>query len=173
MKEAFTIYKLMILYILNRVDSPLTSGLVSDYLTDREYTNYFNVQNALAELVDANLISISHTYNSTHYEITSEGRDTLELFQSDLSHDIRNEIDQYLRENKQTIANRMNTISDYTRSDSGDYLVTCSLHENGQLLFQTSISIPSEEDAIRICDNWRNNSDEVFALTMKTLLQLQ
>ena len=48
MNEAFTIYKLIILYTLNEIESPLTFGLISDYLTGHEYTNYFNVQNAFA-----------------------------------------------------------------------------------------------------------------------------
>ena len=56
MNEAFTIYKLIILYTLNEIESPLTFGLISDYLTGHEYTNYFNVQNAFAELLDADLI---------------------------------------------------------------------------------------------------------------------
>ncbi len=52
MKEAITIYKLIILYTLDRIRSPLTLGLIADYITDRGYTNYFNVQNAFAALLD-------------------------------------------------------------------------------------------------------------------------
>ena len=51
MKEAITIYKLIILYTLNQVESPMTLNLISDYITERGYTNYFNVQNAFAELL--------------------------------------------------------------------------------------------------------------------------
>lgn len=40
MKEAITIYKLIILYTLDRIRSPLTLGLIADYITDRGYTNY-------------------------------------------------------------------------------------------------------------------------------------
>ncbi len=171
MKEALTIYKLIILYTLNKVESPLTLGLISDYIIDRGYTNYFNVQNAFAELVDAELITTSKTYNTSHYCITEEGRKTLELFQNQLSHEIRTEIEQYLRDNKQNIANRMNIVSDYTRTDNGEYLVTCSLIESGNILIETKLSVPSEEDAIKICDNWRENSNELYSLTIKTLLQ--
>ena len=32
MNEAFTIYKLIILYTLNEIESPLTFGLISDIL---------------------------------------------------------------------------------------------------------------------------------------------
>ena len=53
---SITIYKLIILYTLSKVDSPLPPGVISDYITDRGYTNYFNLQNAFGELLEADLI---------------------------------------------------------------------------------------------------------------------
>lgn len=170
MKEAFTIYKLIILYTLSRIDSPLTLGLVSDFITDHGYTNYFNVQNAFAELLDAELVSCSNTYNTSYYSITKTGRETLELFESSLSREIRQEIDQYLRENHHQIMDRISVISDYTLLDNGEYIATCSLTENNHILFETKLSVPSEEDAMKICSNWRNNSDELYSFTIKKLL---
>lgn len=35
---SITIYKLIILYTLSKVDSPLPPGVISDYITDRGYT---------------------------------------------------------------------------------------------------------------------------------------
>ena len=76
MKEAITIYKLIVLYTLNRIASPLTLGFVADYMIDRGYTNYFNVQNAFAELMDEELIDCAQTYNTSYYTITEAGRET-------------------------------------------------------------------------------------------------
>ena len=47
--ESITIYKLIILYTLSRVDSPLPQGIISDYIINQGYTNYFNVQDAFGE----------------------------------------------------------------------------------------------------------------------------
>lgn len=170
MKEAFTIYKLIILYTLGKVNAPLTLGLVSDYITDHEYTNYFNVQNAFAELLDAELIACSNTYNTSYYSITEAGTETLALFGSSLSHEIRQEIDEYLKNNNHKIIDRITVVSDYTMLDNGEYLATCSLMENNQILFETKLSVPSEEDAIKICNRWRDNSDELYSLTIQKLL---
>ena len=170
MKEAFTIYKLIILYTLNKVDSPLTLGLISDYITDHGYTNYFNVQNAFAELLDAELISCSNTYNTSYYGITDTGRETLSLFESSLSHEIRQEIDQYLKENNHKIVERITVISDYTLLDNGEYIATCSLMENNHILFETKLTVPTEDDAIKVCSNWRESSDDLYAFAIKKLL---
>lgn len=46
MAEPFTLYKLIILYMLDRVDFPLTNSQISSFLLDRGYTNYFTLQQA-------------------------------------------------------------------------------------------------------------------------------
>ena len=162
MNEAFTIYKLIILYTLNEIESPLTFGLIS---------NYFNVQNAFAELLDADLIHCSNTYNTAYYEITPAGRETLELFGNTLSREIRQEIDEYLQANNHEIIQRVTLISDYSKNTNGEYTATCSLMEKNVPIFELKLSVPDEEDAIRICNNWRSSSDDLYAMAVKNLLR--
>lgn len=171
MKEAITIYKLMILYTLNRADSPLTLGVVADYVLEHGYTNYFNVQNAFAGLLEEELISCTHTYNTSYYAITGAGQETLELFYTDLSHEIRAEIDQYLREKNYQIMDRTAVVSDYERRGNGDYVATCSLFERNEVLFEIGIAVPSEEDAVKICNNWRSSSSDLYSAVIKSLLK--
>ena len=51
-----TLYKLMTMYTLSRVDFALTNSQITNVFLDLGYTNYFNVQYALGELVDAGLV---------------------------------------------------------------------------------------------------------------------
>ena len=88
---SITIYKLIILYTLSKVDSPLPPGVISDYITDRGYTNYFNLQNAFGELLEADLIKEDSTYHLTYYTLTEAGAETLELFGAPLSREIRDD----------------------------------------------------------------------------------
>lgn len=170
MKEAFTIYKLIILYTLGKVDSPLTLGLISDYITEHGYTNYFNVQNAFAELLEAELISCSDTYNTSYYSITATGKETLDLFGSSLSHEIRQEIDQYLKDNNHKIIERIAIVSDYTLNDNNEYTASCALLEKNHIIFEIKLSVPSEGEAIKVCNNWRSHSDELYSSAIKKLL---
>ena len=41
MAETFTLYKLIILYMLNKVDFPLTTSQISEFVLDEGYTTYF------------------------------------------------------------------------------------------------------------------------------------
>lgn len=43
MAEPFTIYKLTILNMLDKVDFPLTNTQISDFFLEQEYTDYFRV----------------------------------------------------------------------------------------------------------------------------------
>ena len=47
MAEPFTIYKLTILNMLDKVDFPLTNTQISDFFLEQEYTDYFRVQQVL------------------------------------------------------------------------------------------------------------------------------
>ena len=51
-----TLYKLMTMYTLRRVHFALTNSRVTNVFLDLGYPNYFNVQYALGELVDAGLV---------------------------------------------------------------------------------------------------------------------
>lgn len=172
MKEAMTIYKLIILYTLNRTETPLTFGLISDFITEHEYTNYFNIQTAFSELLDAGLITCCKTtYNTSYYMITGAGQETLELFYTDLSLEIRLEIDAYLEDNLASIINRTSVTSDYTHRENGDYIARCSILENNELVFELTLAVPSEKDAVKLCDNWQDASSELYSAAIRTLLE--
>ena len=63
MAEAFTLYKLIILYMLDKVDFPLTNSQISEFVLDKGYTDYFKLQQALSELADGGLILKESTHN--------------------------------------------------------------------------------------------------------------
>ena len=65
MAEAFTLYKLIILYMLDKVDFPLTNSQISEFVLDKGYTDYFKLQQALSELADSGLILKESTHNRT------------------------------------------------------------------------------------------------------------
>ena len=56
--ESITLYKLMVLYMLKRVNFPLTNAQMSEFFLDKDYTDYFTFQEVLNDLLEANLIKI-------------------------------------------------------------------------------------------------------------------
>ena len=70
MNETLTLYKLMILYLLKKVDFPLATTQISDFILGMEYTHYFRLQEALSELREAGMIEAENTYRRTLYHLT-------------------------------------------------------------------------------------------------------
>ena len=70
MTEPETLYKLMILYMLKKVNFPMTNPQLWTFFEGNGYTNYFTFQNTVAELLDANLMSQEEVRNTVLYEIT-------------------------------------------------------------------------------------------------------
>ena len=80
MAEPLTLYKLIILYMLKKVDFPLTNAQISEFVLDQEYTTYFTLQQAISELVEAGLIRMETIRNTSQYYLTEDGDMTLGYF---------------------------------------------------------------------------------------------
>lgn len=168
--EPIMIYKLIILYMLDKVSFSLTNQMISDYILGREYTNYFNLQTVLAELVEAELIALDTTYKTTYYNLTEKGRETLRLFHGQLSHEIREEIECYLKENKYSIVEEISSFADYKRISNGDYETTLAIKENGETAMELKLTVATENEATKICTSFSQKNEEVYQYLVKTLL---
>ena len=67
--EPLTLYKLIVLYMLNKVNFPLTNAQISEFILDKEYTNYFTLQQVIGELAEGDLISLKTVGNTSYYHI--------------------------------------------------------------------------------------------------------
>ena len=52
-EESLTLYKLMILFMLDNLDFPLTNSQLSEFFVNHGYTSYFHLQQAINELVES------------------------------------------------------------------------------------------------------------------------
>ena len=169
--DTLTLYKLIILFILDKVDFPLTNAQVSDFILEKEYTNYFNIQQAISELTSQELITVSSIRHSSYFRITDAGRETLEFFSNKISDAIKNDIIEYLSQNKYSLREEVSTLADYYEEKKNEYIVRCQVKEQSSSIIDLSLTVPTEDAAIAICNNWKKNSQEVYSYLMKTLLE--
>ena len=76
-----TLYKLMTMYTLSRVDFALTNSQITNVFLDLGYTNYFNVQYALGELVDSGLVHEEAYPDYRYYALTDSGKTSMDALQ--------------------------------------------------------------------------------------------
>lgn len=162
-QDPLTLYKLIILYMLNRVSFPLTKAQVGDFILEKEYTNFLTLQQAISELTDADLVVAKSLRNRTHLELTKEGRETLNFFENRINPSIKNDIDKYFRDNEFELRNELSVYSNYYKSTSGEYETSLVIREKEIELVNIKLSVPTEDIAASICDKWEGCSQEIYS----------
>lgn len=171
LSDPITLYKLMILYMLGHVNFPLTNSQLTDFFLEHEYTTYFTLQQALNELREAGLIKMESSHNSSRYEITKEGGETLSFFGNNISSGIIEDIDAYLKENKLRLRNEVGVVSDFYKSTNQDYIVHCEVREGKNVLIGLDVSVPDKEQAELMCSHWKDRSQEIYSYVMRSLMK--
>ena len=100
MAEPFTIYKLTILFMLDKAGFPLTNTQISNFFLEQEYTDYFRVQEVIQDLTDAELIQFETTHSNTQYTLTAAGKETLGFFKEKITDGIESDVKKFFDENK-------------------------------------------------------------------------
>lgn len=170
METSFTIYKLIILYMLAHSKKSLTNSQISEYILEREYANYFHLQQSISELVEADFLKMRSTSNTTFYRITEEGKNALSYFENDISPQIRQEIKEYLKNKGFASQKRILMPADYFITPQGSYTVRCRLIEKSTALIDLSLGVPTLEAAKAVCANWPLKCMELYGKLMEELL---
>ena len=109
LQDPLTLYKLIVLYMLNRVTF-LSRPRRSAISFRKEYTNFLTLQQVINELTDAGMIATQSIRNRTHLSITAEGKETLNFFENRIGDTIKQEIDSYFQENEFTLRNEVSVL---------------------------------------------------------------
>lgn len=169
LQDPLTLYKLIVLYMLNKVTFPLTKAQITDFILEREYTNFLTLQQAIGELTDAGMISPQTIGNRTHLAITEEGTQTLYYFDNRIGAPIKKDIDAYFQEHELTLRNEVSVQSNYYKSTSGEYEAHLVAKDRGISLVDITLSVPSQEVASAICDNWRSKNESIYQYLIQEL----
>lgn len=168
-EKSSTLYKMIILYMLEKVNFPLSNSQITNFLLDHGYTSYFHVQQNIHDLLESRLVEEKKQGSSTCYQATEEGKTTLSYFKNKLSDEIRREIDTYLKENNYEMRNKNSTKSEYYRTPEHEYVVQCQVLEKKTPLINLELTVPTEDMAKTFCSHWAKKSQEVYAYLMETL----
>lgn len=161
-QDPLTLYKLIVLYMLNKVNFPLTKSQICDFILEKEYTNFLSLQQAISELLDAGLINQKSLRNRTHLQITEEGINTLEFFGNRIGSAITDEIDSYMNTHKFELKNEVSVTGTYYKSTAGDYEVSLVATEKKKELIHLTMSVPSTDIAVSICENWEKKNQSIY-----------
>ena len=164
------LYKMIVLYMLKRCDVTLSKSQIYDFILEKEYTTFLTLQEVFSELAASDLITEKTMANRTYLEITEEGAQTLEFFGNRINPAIKEQIDDYLKENSMKLRNDSSILGDYRKVGENEYTVQLLAKENGQNLIDIRVPVPTEEIAQHMIDNWQEKNTEIYQYLFSQLM---
>lgn len=156
--------------MLNKVDFPLATSQISEFILDKGYTTYFRLQEALSELTNSGLLKAENTHNRTLYHLTEDGAETILYFSNKISPAIREDIDNFLKEKQYDLKEEVAVKADYYLTTNHEFEVRCQIVENGFSLIDLKLIVPTEKEAEAIASNWSLKNQEIYASLLANLL---
>ena len=160
--------KVLILYLLNQVNKPITNDNLYKLVLSAIDMNYFYYQQFLLDLISADFIVSNQIEEQTVYELTSHGKTTLDLTLDILPGIIKLKADTNLKPLLDDIEND-NIIAEFTPKSEDHYTVICKIVENNETVFEIKTFAGSRNEAKKIVDNWKNNAETIYPNLLETL----
>lgn len=155
-------HKLILLYILDKVDFPLTNSDITQIILENNHMNYFYIQQYLSELNKANLINIIKKDNNDYYELSELGRKTLIYFMQRIPKKTKELINEKFEEKIEKRRKETQIIGDYYKKSESEYICNLKVIENEITLFNLSLNVVSSKQAKLICTNWKKNPHDIY-----------
>ncbi|MDD6451823.1 MAG: DUF4364 family protein [Lachnospiraceae bacterium] len=171
MAEPDMIYKMTVLELLQRAGFSMSGTQITEFFTERKYTDYFSIQEIIHGLEGNRYISGKKDHTKVLYSITEEGKKTLSMFQDRITPAIRQDIADYFKARGQKMQSENNITAIYDRALGGGYSVHLSVSQGERVLISLTLNVSTKAEADAICYNWRARYEDVYASLMEILVQ--
>ena len=159
--------KVLILYVMSRVNYPVTVQQIYELCYQDECLSYFDVCTAVPEMV--NSLHLQELEDGC-YQITEKGRADGSLTQDSIAFSVRQRA-----ENAVARFNRQIRRSSFVKThilprDNGDFSVVLSLDDDMGNLMTLELMAPDQRQAVRLSRLFEKKAEAVYNLTMAELL---
>lgn len=164
--------KLIILYVLDKMECDLTEDTIVDmcyYQT--KWVSYFTCKIALSELTRSGYVQeVKSIQKDKYYKITNEGRSCLSYFFSEIPTSLKEEIAEFIHNNKLAFKRKQEYFSDIIKNKDGSYTVILKILEPTSTDLEIKLNASNQQVARDIQRNWEENASKVYANIFDTLL---
>ncbi len=161
--------KVLILYILSKLNEPVTNDNLLQFVISVMDMNYFYFQQFLLDLLEKNYIISFSQDGKQVYQITDIGKEALSLTNDILPGIIKLKVDTSFGKEMKEIKEEEAITSEYVPIGNDNYTVTCKINENNNCIFEVSVFAGSREEAKNIVDNWKENAYRIYPEILNSL----
>ncbi len=163
--------KVLILYILIRINNDIKQDDLFKILTNINDMNYFYFKQILIDLIDSKLVG-SHTKEKEQFiRITTQGRNAYDLTKDVLPGLLKLKADNTFEKEFSLIEEEASIIAEFIPINESNYTIKCKIVENNETIFEVKTFAGSRDRAKRIVDNWNKNAKEIYPEILNLLLK--
>ena len=170
-----TIQKIKLLFVLERMEIPLTENNIVDICTSsNDWFKYLDLKEALYQLIEVGFIYEDKIENEENrYSITFDGRNCLSHFDYRIPKDIREKIQAYAHENRMKLKRSQEYLAEYNKNEDGSYIVTLKIKEpaSSNSLMVLNLKTPNRQIALETSKKWANKAPQIYEYIYENLLE--
>lgn len=173
-----TVKKLMLMFILEQMEIPLTENSIIDICTNRNsWLLYMDCKEILWQLIEAKFIYKLENIaepdaKEARYSITYEGRNCLSHFFNRIPQSIREEISEFAKLNRIVFKRSQEYVYSYSKNTDGSHTVVLRIKEPlvGQPIFEIKIKTSTRNQAINAGKKWCDKAPSVYEYVYENLI---
>lgn len=161
--------KLLICFLMDRLDLPVQAQTVSDIILDKGLANYFEVSAALGELIEQHCVSGVPGTSPEQYVLTRRGRDMLDTIVTDLPLSVRDKVlasaDEMVIQKRDREQNKVTV----TQVEDG-FAISIRMLDIGSDLLRLTLYVPDRETADRVAEKFYKDPAKLYTGVLDLLL---
>jgi len=164
--------KLMILYLIDKMDMPMTNAQITDFFVAENLLTYFELQQLLVKMVEDGYLDKMVENNSARYTITDTGEQTLEYLEKRIVQSVRSKINGFVSENRRLIQKAFEVTATYFYDHpTREFIVKCGTYDGDTTLMELTLSVVTRDQAKLICRNWKANVNQLYGKFLDLLVE--
>ena len=178
MKENFsrddTETKLILLYMLEQIEIPLSEQFIFDICTTRNsWINYMECKAVFPELIKFKMIfSPDEQSENRRFLLTAQGRNCVNSFYNEIPEALREDISSFCKSNRMYFKRLQEYVADFKKNADGTYMVKLRIIDSTSNIptFEININLQTRAEAIKAMELWPNKAPNFYEFVYTNLL---
>ncbi len=158
--------KLLILYVLSRVNEPVRREDVQMLTMIDGGIDYFDFAECLGDLVTTEHLTLS---DDGYYQVTAKGVRNSEICESTLPYSVRLHAEKMVEDFNRDLLRKSQVKGRYKKRENGAYTVTLSLDDDVDNVFRLELMVTAEHMARELVDRFERNPEKVYGKLIDAL----
>ncbi|MCL2630894.1 MAG: DUF4364 family protein [Firmicutes bacterium] len=171
MRDENTKNKLLVLFVLEKLEMPVTEDNLTDICSmHNNWIPGLYMKQVLFELIRSGFVTTVQSDSTRLLTITVDGRTCLAHFFNDIPLSLREDATEFIKEHRLTLRKKQEFLATHERNQDGSFTLSLKILEVSKPLIDLKISAPTRNRANAICASWKDRAPEVYRALNDILL---